>query len=127
MSEKGIQPVAFGYLSINVNEVSHLSESVRLLWEGTDKALRQAGMDRSDVVSLCDIIVRLSDHRLLIIQAKHPSPESEQAADQVRHYRQLAWDRLQWASKPLPEPDWSEIDKRIQAAALADFPVNSKE
>jgi hypothetical protein len=100
-----------------------------LLWEATEKALGEAGMDRNDLASLCSIIVRLSDHRLLLIQAKYSSGEFEQAAKQVQHYRQLAWDRLQWASKSLPEPDWAEIDKRIQTTAVPalDFPVHSKE
>jgi hypothetical protein len=88
-------------------------EAVRLLWEGTRKAI-DGGIDTKDLVSLCDIIVRLADHRLLFVQAEcgAPATESQETANQLRHYRKLASDLLQWASRPMPEPDWAVIDMR---------------
>ncbi len=59
------------------------SDAVRLLWEGTRKTL-DGGMDTKDLVSLCDIIVRLADHRLLIISAASLSAELEEAAKQIQ-------------------------------------------
>lgn len=92
-------------------------ESVRLLWEGTRKAI-DGGIDTKDLVSLCDIIVRLADHRLLFLEAGCGSPEAEtmQAANQLRHYRKLASDLLQWATRPMPEPDWAVVAERMASA-----------
>jgi hypothetical protein len=89
-------------------------EAVHLLWEGTRKAI-DGGIDTKDLVALCDIIVRLADHRLLFLQAECGSPaaESQEAANQLRHYRKLASDLLQWASRPMPEPDWAVIAERM--------------
>ncbi len=92
------------------------TDAVRLLWEGTRKAL-DGGVDHDDLVSLCDIVVRLADHRLLFIQAKcdGSSAESQAAADQLRRYRALASSLLQWAAKPAPEPDWDGIAERLES------------
>jgi hypothetical protein len=93
-------------------------ESVRLLWEGTRKAIDR-GIDTKDLVSLCDIIVRLADHRLLLIQAECgiPAAESQEAVNELRHYRKLASDLLQWASRPMPEPDWAVITESMACCA----------
>lgn len=94
------------------------SDAVRLLWEGTRKAL-DGGIDTKDLVSLCDIIVRLADQRLLIIQAAPPSAEIAEAAKQIQHYRVLAADVLQQASKPAPEPDWAAVAESLASAGAA--------
>ena len=103
------------------------SEAVRLLWEGTRKAL-DGGMDTKDLVSLCDIIVRLADHRLLIIQTASHSVETEEAAKQIRHYRDLAAEVFQRASKPAPEPDWAAVAESLESAGAAplEFPSQSR-
>jgi hypothetical protein len=95
-------------------------EAVRLLWEGTRKAL-DGGLDHDDLISLCDIIVRLADRRLLIIQAKDgPSAaESKAASEQFRHYRKMASELLQWAKKPAPEPDWAAIAENLKSVGAA--------
>lgn len=93
-------------------------ESVRLLWEGTRKAL-DGGIDTEDLVSLCRVIVRLADDRLLILESCAPSAESQEAADQLQHYRKLASDLLQWATKPAPEPDWASISEKLKSVGAA--------
>ena len=97
----------------------HSAEAIRLIWEGTQKALDESGMDRGDVVSLCDIIVRLADHSVLSIEAKASRPESSQVVGQIRHYRELASHLLQWASAPVPEPDWSKVSEKLRSAGAA--------
>ena len=106
MQEKGTKP--------EFAERFRFPEAVRLLWEGTRKAI-DGGIDTKDLVSLCNVIVRLADHRLLFIQADCdlPAVESQEAANQLRHYRKLASDLLQWASRPMPEPDWAVIEERM--------------
>lgn len=103
------------------------SEAVRHLWEGTRKALN-GGIDTKDLVSLCDIIVRLADHRLLIIRATSSAAETEEAAKQIQHYRDLAADVLQRASKPAPEPDWAAVAESLASvgAAPLEFPDQSR-
>ena len=98
------------------SERFHTPEAVRLLWEGTRKAL-DGGLDNDDLVSLCDIIVRLADHRLRIIQAKgDPSAtESAAAVEQLRLYHKMASELLQWAKKPAPEPDWAAIAENLKS------------
>jgi hypothetical protein len=105
------------------------SNAVRLLWEGTRKAL-DGGIDTKDLVALCDIIVRLADHRLLIIQVNCDprSAEIEEAAKQLRHYRDLAADVFHRASKTAPEPDWAAIAESLASvgAAPLEFPSQSR-
>lgn len=103
-----------------ISERFQSPEAVRLLWEGTRKAL-DGGLDNDDLVSLCDIIVRLADHRLLILQVKcdPPSVEAEIAAEQLRTYRKMASDLLQWAKKPAPEPDWAAVAESLKSAGAA--------
>ncbi len=95
-------------------------EAVRLLWEGTRKAL-DGGLDNDDLISLCDIIVRVADRRLGIIQAKGDlsAAQSDAAAEQLRHYHQLAFELLQWAKKPAPEPDWAAIAENLKSVGAA--------
>jgi hypothetical protein len=109
MAKKRAEPA-----SANDSEFQ-FSEAVSMLWEGMQKALAETGLDRSDLAALCDIIVRLADHRLLLIEAKYSPPQSEQAADQVRHYRKLASDLHRRASTPPPDPDWSEVSERLRS------------
>jgi hypothetical protein len=106
MQENGTQP--------ELAERIRFPEAVRLLWEGTRKAI-DGGIDTKDLISLCDITVRLADHRLLFLQAEKgvPSAESQEAVNQLRHYRKLASDLLQWASRPMPEPDWAVIAEQM--------------
>jgi hypothetical protein len=106
MQENGTKP--------ELAERFRFPEAVRLLWEGTRKAI-DGGIDTKDLVSLCDIIVRLADHRLLSIQSgcNLPAAESQEATNQLWHYRKLASDLLQWASRPMPEPDWAVIADRM--------------
>jgi hypothetical protein len=106
MQESGTKP--------ELAERFRFPEAVRLLWEGTRKAI-DGGIDTKDLVSLCDIIVRLADHRLLLIQSgcNLPAAESQETVNQLRHYRKLASDLLQWASRPMPEPDWAVIAERM--------------
>src|SRR5262245_23585903 len=91
------------------------SEAVRLLWEGTQRALDELGMDRSDLASLCDIIVRLANHSALVIEAKLSHPESHPIVEQIRHYRELASDLLRWASMPAPEPNWRQVSEKLRS------------
>lgn len=93
-------------------------ECVRLLWEGTRKAL-DGGIDTDDLVSLCNAIVSLADDRLLSYASCAPSDESEEAAKQVQHYRKLAGDLLQWATQPAPEPDWGKISEKLKSVGAA--------
>jgi len=95
-------------------------EAVSLLWEGTRKAI-DGGIDTKDLVSLCDIIVRLADHRLLFTQVECGSStaESQDVANQLRQYRKLASELLQWASRPMPEPDWAVIAERTRSVESA--------
>jgi hypothetical protein len=88
-------------------------EAVRLLWEGTRKAIDE-GIDTEALVALCDIIVRLADHRLLHA-SRGRSPESDQTVEQLRHYRELAAQLLRWASAPTPEPDWAAVAERLKS------------
>lgn len=112
MQENGTKP--------ELTERFRYPEAVRLLWEGTRKAL-DGGVDHNDLISLCDIIVRLADHRLLFIQAKGDasSAESVQATEQLRQYRKMASDLLQWAAKPAPEPDWTSIAEKLASVGAA--------
>jgi hypothetical protein len=86
-------------------------------------------MDRRDLVSLCDIIVRLADHRLLVIASSGSPPGSEQVAERVRHYRQLASEMLQRASRLPSEPDWAKVADKLHSAGLAplDLTAHPKE
>ena len=92
-------------------------EAVRLLWEGTRKAIDD-GIDTDALVALCEVIVRLADHRLLR-ESNSSSCESEKAAEQLRHYRRLASDLLQWASAQAPEPDWERLAQRLETIGAA--------
>jgi len=107
------------------SEHTESSEAVRLLWEGTRKALN-GGIDTKDLVSLCDTIVRLADHRLLIIQVAAHSVETEEAAKQIRHYRDLAADVLQRAAKPAPEPDWAAIAESLASVGAAPLELSNQ-
>jgi len=100
------------------SEHSQSADAVRLLWEGTRKAL-DGGIDTKDLVALCDIIVRLADHRLLIIQTAPPSAETAEAVKDIRQYRDLAADVLHRASKPAPEPDWSAVAESLASVGAA--------
>jgi hypothetical protein len=102
-----------------LTECFQFPEAVRLLWEGTHKAVEEWGIDRNDLASLCDIIVRLADHRLMVIECSGSPPGSEKVAERVRHYRDLAADLLQRAAAPLPEPDWGEVDQKLRSAGAA--------
>jgi hypothetical protein len=110
-------------------ECFQLPEALRLLWEGMQKALEEWGLDRSDLASLCDVVVRLADHRLLVIQAKGSPPGSETIADQVRHYRKLASDLYRWAVASPPEPDWGQVAEKLRSVGAdpLDTPALSKE
>lgn len=105
----------------------HSADALRHLWEGTRKAL-DGGIDTKDLVSLCDIIVRLADHRLLIISVATSTAETEEAAKQIRQYRDLAAEVLQRASKPAPEPDWAAVAESLASvgAAPLEFPRQSR-
>jgi hypothetical protein len=104
-------------------------ESIRLLWEAMYKALEDWGLDDGDVAALCDLIVRLADDRLRVIEVNGSLPGSEEIANRVRHYRQLAADLLQKATAPTPEPDWEEVSDKLRAAGAAplDLPACPKE
>jgi hypothetical protein len=93
------------------------AEAVRLLWEGTRKAIDD-GIDTDALIALCEVIVRLADHRLLR-ESNSSSCESEKAAEQLRHYRRLASDLLQWASAQAPEPDWERLAQRLETIGAA--------
>lgn len=90
-------------------------EAVRLLWEGTRKALER-GLDHADLTALCDIISRLADHRLARMEA---GLESDRDAEQLRRCRDESRQMFQWATKPVPEPDWNAVNERLKAEGLA--------
>ena len=98
-------------------------EAIRLLWEGAWKAAEESGIDRSDLASLCDIVVRLADHRLLVIEANASPPGSEKVAAEVRRYRDLAADLHRTASAPPPEPPWDEVAAKLRSAGAAPLAV----
>ncbi len=104
-------------------------EAIRLLWEGTRKAVEEWGMDRSDLAALCDIVVRLADHRLMLIEACCSPPGSEKIAEQVRNYRELASHLLRSASASPTEPDWGGVAEKLRSvgAAPLDIPSLTKE
>lgn len=102
-------------------ECFRFPEAVRLLWEGAQKTLAEWGMDPEDLASLCGIIVRLADHRLLLIDKCGSPPGSEKVANQVRHYREQASKLLQWAAAPAPDPDWASIAERLKSNGAAIF------
>jgi hypothetical protein len=110
-------------------ECFQFPEAIRLLWDGTQKALEEWGLDRSDLASLCDIVVRLADHRLMVIEACGSPLGSEKVAEQVRQYRQLAADLLRKAAASPTEPDWGEVAQKLRSvgAAPLDFPALPKE
>ena len=93
------------------------ADAVRQLWVGTRKAMEE-GIDTEDLIALCGIIVRLADHRLLR-ESCNPTGESDEAAEQLRKYRKLASDLLQWASAAAPEPDWAGIAQRLESVGAA--------
>ena len=97
-------------------ECFQFPEAVRLLWEGTQKAVEEGGMAQSDLDALCDIVVRLADHRLMLIEACGSSPGSEKVMEQVRHYRELASHWLRSAAVSPPEPDWGGVAEKLRSA-----------
>ena len=100
-------------------------EAVRLLWEGAWKAAEESGIDRGDLASLCDIVVRLADHRLLVIEANGSPPGSEKVAAEVRRYRDLAADLHRTASAPPPEPPWGEVAAKLRSVGAAPLDVSA--
>ena len=110
-------------------ECFQFPEAVRLLWEGTQKAVEEWGIDRGDLAALCDIVVRLADHRLMVIEACCSPPGSEKVAEQMRYYRELASELLRSAAAPPPEPDWGEVAEKLRSvgAAPPGFPPPPKE
>jgi hypothetical protein len=100
-----------------------------LLWEGTQKALEEWGLDRSDLASLCAIVVRLADHRPMVIEVGGSPPGSEKVAEQVRHYRQLAAELLRKAAASPAEPDWNEVSQKLRSvgATPLDLPAVARE
>ncbi len=97
-------------------ESTQFPEAVRLLWEGTQKALEEWGLDRSDLASLCEVIIRLAEHRLALIQECGSPPAAEQVAEQLRHYRGLASELHRRAAATPPEPDWEEVAEKVRSA-----------
>lgn len=91
----------------------YYTESVRLLWEGTRKATLR-GIDTQDLASLCDVIARLADRRLKILEAEPGalSLESQEAARQLQECRDQARGWLEKTKRPMPEPDWQAIAER---------------
>ena len=96
-------------------ECFQFPEAIRLLWEGTQKAVEEWGIDRSDLAALCEIVVRLADHRLMLIEACGSPPGSEKVAEQVRNYRELASYLLQSASALPSEPDWGGVAEKLHS------------
>lgn len=101
-------------------EAVYFAESIRLLWEGTRNVV-YGGIDTKDLASLCDIIIRLADDRLLYIQVKCDpnSAEIEEAAKQIRQYREQAAEIHRRTSKPAPEPDWAAITASLSSDGAA--------
>src|SRR5262245_17317093 len=102
-SRKAVAAVPENAISQKPLDSSHSVEPVRLLWEGTRQAIEH-GIDTEDLIALCGIIMHLADHRLLRHSCTS-SGESDEGDEQLRQYRKLASDLLQWASTPAPEPD----------------------
>ena len=77
------------------------------------------------LAALCDIVVRLADHRLMLIEVCCSPPGSEKVAEQVRHYRQLASDLLRSAAASPPEPDWGAVAEKLRSVGPTplDFPT----
>jgi len=100
-------------------------DSVRLLWEGTQKALAE-GLDTEDLVTLCGIVVRLAEHGLLVGASASASSECEQDAEQLRSYRNKASNLLRWVSTPAGEPDWAGIAERLKSAGAAPLEIQDQ-
>jgi len=96
-----------------------------MLWEGTRRAIDE-GIDTEDLAALCSIVVRLAEYRLLIGVSWPRSAESEQAAEQLRWYRKMASDLLQWANTPTHEPDWAAIAERLKSAGAAPLEIQDQ-
>jgi hypothetical protein len=82
--------------------------AVRLLWEATEQALREGGMDTADVASLCDLVVRLADHRLLVAARRPGGPRDGEVAE-LESCRKQAAELLQFASAPRPDQDYEKL------------------
>jgi hypothetical protein len=110
-------------------ECCEFPESVRLLWEATQKALEESGLDRQDLALLCDVIVRLADHRLLLIEAKGSPPGSESVAAKVQDYWRLALTLRERELRSPYEPAWSSVQERLREAGAKplDLPALPKE
>jgi hypothetical protein len=100
-------------------------DTVRLLWEATRRVIAE-GIDTEDLVALCGLVVRLAEHRLLDGASCPPSAESEQAAEQLRSYRNMASDLLQWANTPAHEPDWAGLAERLKSAGAAPLEIQDQ-
>jgi hypothetical protein len=98
-----------------VNEALHFAESVRKLWEATRQVV-YGGIDTNDLASLCAIVARLAEDRLLLLQSGSPSSESDAAIAQLRDYRDEAQKLLSWTKTPTPEPDWSAVAEQLALA-----------
>ena len=101
-----------------VNEAAHFAESVRLLWEATQRVV-YGGIDTDDLVELCSIVVRLAEHRLLRLQSGAGSTDSAKAIEQLRECRDAALKVLEAVKAPAPEPDWSAVAAALSTVGAA--------
>jgi hypothetical protein len=101
-----------------VNEPLHFAQSVRLLWEGT-RQVCYGGIDTDQLATLCSIVARLADERILRLQSGPDSASSAAAIQQLRDYHESALALLAWAKAPSPEPDWSALAEKLASVGAA--------
>lgn len=104
MANEAIHPEA--------DDARHFAESVNHLWEATRRVV-YGGIDTKDLASLCSIVARLAEHRILRLESGNNSSKSAQAIKQLRDYREEALKLLAWTKTPAPEPDWSAVAGKL--------------
>ena len=84
-------------------------ESVRLLWEATEAALQDFGLDYKHAAALASVIVRLADERLSVIDDHGRPGGHEDARQRLLYYRDKAAKLLAVVKAPRPDEDFEKI------------------
>jgi hypothetical protein len=89
----------------------HLSfpESVRLLWEATETALQDFGLDYRNAEALAGVIVRLADERISFIDHHGRPGEHEDTRQRLLYYRDKAAKVLAVVNAPRPDLDFEKL------------------
>jgi hypothetical protein len=100
------------------DEALHFAESVRLLWEGTRQVV-YGGIDTDDLGTLCSIVARVAERRLLRLQSAPQSSELESVIKQLQDSHDSALVLLAWIKTPTPEPNWSTVAHKLASVGAA--------